>query len=69
MLSVKTQEIRTLEKRLQEQEMMFRKEMNEADIERKQQRYISKMLEEDERKKQRNVNSHQAIPKTKPKKR
>lgn len=68
-LSAKNMEIQCLEKRLREQELMYRKEMSEADIERKQQRYIAKLLEEDERKRSRNVAGHQAIPKTKQKKR
>ena len=68
-LSAKNQEIQCLEKRLREQELVYRKEMGEADIEKKQQRYITKLMEDEERKRSRNVTGHQAIPKTKPKKR
>ncbi|XP_053408043.1 spermatogenesis-associated protein 24-like [Mercenaria mercenaria] len=62
-LSSKNSEIKTLEKKLQEQQNLYKKELTEAEIEKKQQRYIAKMMEEQERKNSRGT--HQAVPKTK----
>ena len=63
-LNAKTQEIQTLESKLRQQESLYKKEMGEAEIEKQQQRYIAKMLEEQDRKKVRGMS--QAVPKTKP---
>ncbi|KAH3705505.1 cyclic nucleotide-gated cation channel beta-3-like [Dreissena polymorpha] len=67
-LSAKDSEIAGLERRLKEQELLYRKEVSESDIEKKQQRYIATVLAEEERKKSRTgTTSHLAVPKTKPK--
>ncbi|KAL4231590.1 spermatogenesis-associated protein 24 [Mactra antiquata] len=71
-LHEKNKEIEKLEKRLQQQEMLYKKEVSEADIEKKQQLYIAKMIEEQERKKERTKNersTHLSVPKTKSNKR
>ncbi|XP_060565999.1 spermatogenesis-associated protein 24-like [Ruditapes philippinarum] len=62
-LNSKNSEIKDLERKLQEQQSLYKKEITEAEIEKKQQRYIAKMMEEQERKNSRT--SHQAVPKTK----
>lgn len=66
-LSAKNNEIKALEKKLQDQQNLYRKEVSEADIERKQQRYIAQMMEEQSRKNARQT--HQAVLKTKANKR
>ncbi|XP_052773996.1 golgin subfamily A member 6-like protein 25 [Mya arenaria] len=53
-LTAKDEEIANLERRIKEQGLLYRKEMSEADIEKKQQRYIARLLEEEERKRSRN---------------
>ena len=63
-LQTKTQEIQQLEIKLRQQENQYKKEMGEAEIERQQQRYIAKMMEEQDRKKVRG--NSQAVPKSKP---
>ena len=62
-LHAKTQEIQILESKLKQQENQYKKEIGEAEIEKQQQRYIAKMLEEQDRKKVRGMS--QAVPKTK----
>lgn len=62
-LNAKNFEIKNLERKLQEQQNLYKKEISEAEIEKRQQRYIAKMMEEQERKNSRAT--HQAVPKTK----
>lgn len=62
-LHAKTQEIQLLENRLRQQESQYKKDIGEAEIEKQQQRYIAKMMEEQDRKKVRGMS--QAVPKTK----
>ena len=62
-LQSKTLEIQQLENKLRQQETQYKKDIGEAAIEKQQQRYIAKMMEEQDRKKVRGMS--QAVPKTK----
>ena len=52
-LSSKEEEIKNLEQKLKTQEITYKKQLTDAEIQRRQEQYISKLLEEQDKKKSR----------------
>jgi hypothetical protein len=63
-LNSKKQAIQKLEKKLKVKEIEHKKQLTEVEIERKQQQYINRLMEEQDRK-QKTRNQFLAVPKIK----